>query len=172
MAIFALGGLEPRIHPTAFIHPQATVIGDVTIGPDSSVWPSAVLRGDDGPIIIGARSSVQDCSVLHTIPESPTTVGDDCVIGHIVHLEGCIIENEALVGNGAVVLHRAIVRTHALVGSNAVVPADMEVPSRAMALGVPAKIRPDTVDPAMILDGAKSYAERALRYRSQLRRLD
>ncbi len=173
MAIYALGGLEPRIHSTAFIHPQATVIGDVTIGAESSVWPSAVLRGDEGAIVVGKRTSIQDCSVIHTTAEWPTTIGDRCVIGHIVHLEGCTVEDEALVGNGAVVLHRAIIRTHALVGSNAVVPADLEVPSQAMALGVPAKILPDSVDPeAMILGGVESYVQKALLYRSQLRRLD
>lgn len=173
MAIFALGGLEPRIHPTAFIHPQATIIGDVTIGAESSVWPSAVLRGDVGAIRVGDRSSIQDCSVIHTTEEWPTTIGNDCVIGHIVHLEGCTVEDEALVGNGAIVLHRAVIRRHGLVGSNAVVPADMDVPSRAMALGVPARIRPDSVDPeTMIRPGAASYAQKAALYRAQLRRLD
>ncbi len=172
MAVYALGGAEPKIHPTAFVHPQATVIGNVEIGAESSVWPSAVLRGDEGFIRIGDRSSVQDCSVLHTTPEHPTIVGDECVIGHIVHLEGCTIEDRALVGNGAVVLHRAIIRTGSLVGSNAVVPNDMEVPTGAMALGVPAKIREGKVTIDMITDGVEAYVERARLYRSQLRRLD
>lgn len=172
MAVYALGGAEPKIHPTAFVHPQATVIGNVEIGAEASVWPSAVLRGDEGYIGIGSRSSVQDCSVLHTTPEYPTIVGDECVIGHIVHLEGCTIEDRALVGNGAVVLHRAIIRTGSLVGANAVVPNDMEVPSGAMALGVPAKIREDKVTMDMITDGVEAYVERARLYRSQLRRLD
>lgn len=172
MAVYALGGAEPKIHPTAFVHPQATVIGNVEIGAEASVWPSAVLRGDEGYIRIGSRSSVQDCSVLHTTPEYPTIVGDECVIGHIVHLEGCTIEDRALVGNGAVVLHRAIIRTGSLVGANAVVPNDMEVPSGAMALGVPAKIREDKVTMDMITDGVEAYVERARLYRSQLRRLD
>lgn len=173
MAIYALGGWEPRIDPTAFVHPQAAVIGNVEIGAEASIWPSAVLRGDgDGLISIGDRTSVQDGSVLHTTPEDPTVVGSNCVIGHLVHLEGCRVEDEALVGNGAVVLHRAIIRTHALVGSNAVVPNDMEVPSGAMALGVPAKIRPDKVTAEMILHGVEEYVKRARLYRSQLRRLD
>jgi len=172
MAVYALGGAEPKIHPTAFVHPQATVIGNVQIGAESSVWPSAVLRGDEGFIRIGDRSSVQDGSVLHTTPEYPTIVGDECVIGHIVHLEGCTIEDRALVGNGAVVLHRAIIRTGSLVGSNAVVPNDMEVPTGAMALGVPARIREGKVTMDMITDGVEAYVERARLYRSQLRRLD
>lgn len=172
MAVYALGGAEPKIHPTAFVHPQATVIGNVEIGAEASVWPSAVLRGDEGFIRIGERSSVQDCSVLHTTPDHPTIVGDECVVGHIVHLEGCTIEDRALVGNGAVVLHRAIIRTGSLVGANAVVPNDMEVPTGAMALGVPAKIREDKVTMDMITDGVEAYVERARLYRSQLRRLD
>ncbi|MDZ7678542.1 MAG: gamma carbonic anhydrase family protein [Acidimicrobiales bacterium] len=172
MALYALGAQEPRIDPTAYVHPEAVVIGDVTIGAESSVWPGAVLRGDDGGIVIGDRTSIQDNSVLHTTAEAPTRVGSDCVIGHIVHLEGCTIEDGALVGSGSVVLHRAIVRSGALVGANAVVPNDMEVPAGAMALGVPAKIRPDSVEPSQISRGVESYVARATRYAADLRRLD
>lgn len=172
MAIFALGGLEPRIHPTAFIHPQATVIGNVEIGADSSVWPSAVLRGDEGVITVGERTSIQDCTVVHCTAELPTIIGNGCVIGHIVHLEGCTIEDDALVGNGAVVLHEAVIRTGALVGSNAVVPNKLEVPTGAMALGVPATIRHDRVTLDMIMPSAETYVDRARQYRAQLRRLD
>ena len=150
MPIYALGDQVPDIHPTAYVHPDAVIIGSVTIGAEASIWPGAVLRGDDGEILIGARTSIQDGSVLHTTLFQPTTVGDECVIGHIVHLEGCTIEDGALVGNGSVVLHNAVVRSGALVGANAVVPNGMEVPSGAMALGVPAKIRENAVHPGMI----------------------
>lgn len=172
MAIYALGGDEPRIHPTAFIHPQATVIGKVEIGAGSSVWPSAVLRGDHNVIRIGERTSIQDGSVLHVTAEHETVVGDRSVVGHLVHLEGCVIESGALVGNGSIVLHRAVVRTGAVVGSNAVVTNDTEVPSGGLALGVPAKIREGAADPAMIADAVEKYVERAVQYRSQMRRLD
>ena len=101
-----------------------------------------MLRGDDGEIHIGAGSSVQDCSVLHTTPEHPTVVGDDCVIGHIVHLEGCTIEDGALVGNGAIVLHRVVVAPAPIVAANAVVLNDVEVPAGALAVGAPATIKP------------------------------
>ena len=133
MAIYALGDAVPQIHPDAYIHPDCTIIGAVFIGPFSSVWPQAVLRADSNEIRIGARTSIQDGAVLHTTAEHATTVGDECVIGHLVHLEGCTIESGALVGNASIILHRAIVRTGALVGSNAVVPNDMVVPSGAMA---------------------------------------
>lgn len=172
MPIYALGGIEPTIAQDAFIHPDAVVIGDVRIGSESTVWPGAVLRGDSGHISIGARTSIQDGSVIHTTEFAPTTVGDDCVIGHIVHLEGCIIEDRCLIGSGSVVLHRAVVRSGGLVGANAVCNNGFEVPSGAMALGVPATLRLDAVDPTMIKMSAEFYRERGHRYRRELRRLD
>ncbi len=172
MAVYALGELVPSIDPTAYVHPDAVVIGDVRLGPEASVWPGAVLRGDGAPIVVGARTSVQDGSVLHVTPFHPTTVGEECVIGHLVHLEGCTIEDRSLVGSGAVVLHDAVVRSGALVGAGAVVPGGTEVPSGAMALGVPAQIRPDSVDPHTIRMGMLSYVDRGRHYRDHLRRLD
>lgn len=173
MPIYALGDLEPTIDPTAYVHPDAVLIGNVHIGAEASIWPGAVLRGDGAAITIGARTSIQDGSVLHVTPIHATTIGDECVIGHLVHLEGCTIEDGSLVGSGAVVLHDAVVRTGALVGAGAVVSGGVEVPSRAMALGIPAKIRPDAVDPdTMIRMGMLSYVERGAQYREQLRRLD
>jgi carbonic anhydrase/acetyltransferase-like protein (isoleucine patch superfamily) len=169
MAIYALGDRVPEIHPDAFVHPDATVIGSVVIGPDSSVWPQAVLRGDYGRIVVGARTSIQDGSVIHATREFATAIGSDCVIGHLVHIECCTIEDAALVGSGSIVLHRAIVRTNALVGAAALVPNGMEVPSGAMALGVPAKLRLDVVTPDMILENAANYVANAREYRTQLR---
>jgi carbonic anhydrase/acetyltransferase-like protein (isoleucine patch superfamily) len=173
MAVYALGDQVPQIDPTAFVHPDATVIGNVIIGAESTIWPQAVLRGDYGSITIGARTSIQDGSVIHTTERHPTVIGDDCVIGHLVHVECCTIEDRALVGSGSIVLHRAIIRSEAVVGANAVVPNDMEVPSRAMALGIPAKLRLDAVDPeAHIGRGARNYVRNGARYREELRRLD
>ena len=172
MAIYALGDLVPDIAPDAYVHPDAVVIGDVTIGSESTIWPGAVLRGDSGPITIGERTSIQDGSVIHTTEHAPTRVGNDCVIGHLVHLEGCLIEDGSLVGSGAVVLHMARVRPGALVGAGAVVSGGTDVPSGAMALGIPAKIKPDSVDRAHISVGAEFYRQRGHIYREQLRRLD
>lgn len=173
MPLYALGDLEPSIHPDAFVHPDAVLIGAVTIGAESSVWPCAVLRGDDGTITVGARTSIQDGTVMHTTPMWPTVVGDDCVIGHNAHLEGCTIEDGALVGSGSVVLHRAVVRREALVGAGALVTNDTEVPSRAMALGVPAVIKEGRVEPELMIQlGAAAYRARVPRYRDQLRRID
>ena len=173
MPIYALGDVAPVIDPSAFVHPDAVVIGAVRIGPESSVWPGAVIRGDEpgGFITIGARTSIQDCAVVHTTKESPTSVGDECVIGHIVHLEGCTIESGCLVGSGSVVLHRVIVRSGGMVAANAVVLNDTEVPSGALALGVPAKVRPDAAHPDEITRGVASYLARTRRYRTELRRI-
>jgi len=170
--IFALGERVPEIDSSAFVHPDAVVIGKVYIGAEATVWPGAVLRGDYGEIFVGARTSVQDGTVVHATAELPTRIGAECVIGHIVHLEGCTIEDRSLVGSGSVVLHRAVVRSGALVGANAVVPNDMEVPSGAMALGIPAKIRPDSVDPVSISMAVELYVANGKRYKQELRRLD
>ena len=171
MPIYALGALEPQIHEDAFVHPEAVIIGRVSIGAGSSVWPGAVLRGDGAGIVIGARTSIQDNCVIHNTDDIRTTVGDDCTIGHLVHLEGCTIERGCLVGVGAVVLHRAVVHSGAVVASNAVVLDDTEVPSGAMALGVPARIREGAANPALITGGSDNYIERSRRYRAELRRI-
>jgi carbonic anhydrase/acetyltransferase-like protein (isoleucine patch superfamily) len=172
MAIYALGDVEPRIDPEAYVHPDATGIGDVTLGPGTMVWPQAVLRGDYGEIIVGARTSVQDGAVLHTTPLLPTMVGDDVVIGHLAHLECCTVHDGALIGTGSIVLHRAVVERGALVGAGAVVPNGVVVPSGAMALGVPAKIRTDSVDVEETLRNAAQYVRNGERYRKELRRID
>jgi carbonic anhydrase/acetyltransferase-like protein (isoleucine patch superfamily) len=169
--IYALGDLEPTIHPDAFVHPDAVVIGAVTIGALSSVWPGAVLRADEGEIRIGARTSVQDNSVLHTTPEWPTVVGDDCVIGHIVHLEGCTIHDGCLIGNGSIVLHRVQVHTGAIVGANAVVLNDTVVPAGALAVGAPAIIKEGKARPEHIRRGVDAYVKRARSYPNDLRRI-
>ncbi len=172
MALYALGDLEPRIDPGAFVHPEATIIGNVEIGAQATIWPQTVLRGDQSRIVIGARTSVQDGAVLHCTRDLETIVGADCVIGHLAHLEGCTVEDGALVGTGSIVLHRAIVRTGALVGAAALVPNGMEVPPGAMALGVPAKLHEGRVQPEMILGPAAEYVRNWERYRSGLRRID
>jgi len=172
VAIYRLGEAVPDIHPDAWVHPDATVIGNVTLGAGTTVWPQAVLRGDYGYIRIGARTSIQDGTVIHCTAELPTIIGDDCVIGHLAHLECCTVEDGALVGTNAVVLHRVTVRAHALVGASALIPNGMEVPSGAMALGVPARLRLDTVDPDEIARNAANYVRNGRRYRESLARLD
>ncbi len=172
MPVYALDDVEPKIHPDAFVHPDAVVIGDVTLGPESSVWPSAVLRGDYGTITVGTGSSIQDGTVVHAGPGFPTTIGDGCVVGHLTHLEGCTLEDDSLAGSGSVVLHWAVVGRGATVGANALVPNNMVIPAGALALGVPAKILDGRSDVAMIRLSAAEYVANVKRYRSSLRRLD
>src|SRR3984885_15162353 len=171
MPIYELEGVAPRIDADAFVHPDAVVIGDVTIGPESSVWPGAVLRGDYGTITVGARTSIQDGTVVHAGPGFPTIIGDGCVVGHLTHLEGCTLEDESLAGSGSVVLHWAVISRGATVGANAVVPNHMVVPPGALALGVPAKILENRSDVAMIQVSAAEYVSNAKRYRATLGRL-
>lgn len=171
MAIYALGDRVPEIDPSAFVHPDATVIGNVTIGPESSVWPHAVLRGDSSRIVIGARTSIQDGAVIHCTRERETRIGDDCVVGHLVHMEGCTIESRALVGSGSIVLHGAVVRSGALVGAAAVVTNDMEVPAGSMALGVPARLRADCVSEADIVAQAAGYVANGRHHKANTRRI-
>lgn len=172
MPIYALGDLVPSIHPDAFVHPDAVVIGDVRIGAEASIWPGAVLRGDEGHIEIGARTSIQDNCVVHTTREQPTMVGSDCVVGHMVHLEACTIEPGCLIGNGSIVLHRVIVRSGAIVAANAVVLNDTEVPSGALAVGTPAAIKPRRARAEDIEPGVGVYVRRGQQYKVQLRRID
>ena len=171
MPIYALGDRVPTIHADAFIHPDAVVIGDVHVGAEASVWPGAVLRGDYGTILIGERTSIQDGTVVHAVSEFPTVVGADCVIGHIVHLEGCVVHDGALVGSGSVVLHHAHVRSGATVAAGAVVRNRTEVPENALAVGVPATIKEGASDRAAIAEAVALYVANARRYREQLRRL-
>jgi carbonic anhydrase/acetyltransferase-like protein (isoleucine patch superfamily) len=172
MAMYALGDAVPNVDPHAFVHPDAAVIGHVILGPDSTVWPAAVLRGDYGTITVGARTSIQDGSVLHAGPGLPTTVGSDCVVGHLVHLEGCTLEDGCLVGSGAVVLHHARVGSGATVAAGAVVPRRLHVPSGALAVGVPAVVKPGASRLEMIQLAASEYVANGRRYRAELRRID
>ena len=172
MPVYALGDQVPSIHPDAYVHPDAVVIGSVTIGANSSIWPGAVLRGDDGEIRVGERTSVQDGCVVHTTEEDHTVIGDDCVIGHLAHLEGCTIEPWCLIGVGSIVLHRVVVHSGAIVAANAVVLNDMIVPAGALAVGTPATIKEGRARRDDIEHGVASYIERAARFRAALRRID
>lgn len=171
MPVYALGDLEPCIDPEAYVHPDAVVIGDVRLGPQASVWPGAVLRGDMGSIVVGARTSIQDGTILHTTADWPTLVGSECVVGHNAHLEGCTIEDRCLIGSGSVVLNRALIGTQSVVGAQALVSEGAQVPPGSMALGVPARARPmDSAKQDEWIDFAvQEYIENARRFRHQLR---
>jgi carbonic anhydrase/acetyltransferase-like protein (isoleucine patch superfamily) len=169
--IYALAADEPDIDETAFVHPDAVIIGRVRIGPEASVWPCAVLRGDHGQIEIGPRTSIQDGTVIHCTSEYSTFVGRECVVGHNAHLEGCVVEDRCLIGSGSVVLNRAVVRSGALVAAGALITEGFEVPATALAAGVPATIKRTGISPDIAARNMSTYLESARRYRSDLRRL-
>lgn len=135
-------GIHPRIHPTAWVHDSAVVIGDVELGPHVSVWPGCVLRGDQGSITVGAESNIQDGTIIHaTRGLSSTVVGARVTVGHRVVLHGCRIEDDCLVGMGAVVLDNARVGRFSLVGACALVPLGREIPERSLVIGMPATVK-------------------------------
>ena len=172
MPIYSLGVRRPTIDHSAFVHPDAVVTGDVRIGPESSVWPTAVLRGDHGAVMVGARTSIQDGTVVHCTRTLDTVIGDRCVIGHNAHLEGCTILDDSLVGSGSIVLHRAVVGPHAMVGGGALVGNDKVVPRHARALGVPAVVTPDMVADDAVADAVGIYVGNVHLYAAELKRLD
>jgi carbonic anhydrase/acetyltransferase-like protein (isoleucine patch superfamily) len=170
--IYALGEWEPDIHESAYVHPDAVIIGQVKIGPEASVWPCAVLRGDHGRIEVGARTSVQDGTVVHTTHEWPTLIGADCVVGHNAHLEGCVVGDKCLIGSGSVTLNRVTVGAGSIVAAGALVPEGMEVPATALVAGVPAKVKRTGVPADFTDDAVKHYIDTSRTHRAGLRRLD
>ena len=172
MPVYALGDAEPKIHPDAYVHPDAVVIGNVTIGAESSVWPTAVLRGDHGFIEVGARSSVQDGTIVHCTSTQPTIIGDEVTVGHNVHIEGATIGDNALVSSGSVVLNGASVGEGAIIAAGAVVSPNAQIPPRRMALGIPARVREGQEVPEGATDPAvQSYVQRGKLFRAELRRI-
>lgn len=172
MPLYALGDSEPDIHPDAYVHPDAVVIGNVALGAQASVWPTAVLRGDDGRIEVGARTSIQDGSIIHCTPWQPTVIGAEVVVGHNVHIEGATIGDRALISSGSVVLNGAVVGEGAVVAAGAVVSPNAQIPPRAMALGVPARVREGyEVPEGAMAYAVDSYVERGTRFRAELRRI-
>lgn len=160
---------EPKVHPDAYVHPQATLIGAVTIAEGVSVWPSAVIRGDLQPIEIGAQSNVQDNATVHVGYAEPVKVGKRVTVGHNAVLHGCTIGDDTLIGMGSIVLNNAVIGKGCIVGAGAVVPQGMQVPDHSLVLGVPAKVVKTLSDAAVAenVDIALGYWELSKRYRAQ-----
>ena len=129
-----------RIHPTAFIAPGAVVLGDVTLGPRSSVWYQAVLRGDMAPIVIGEATNIQDGTVVHVDEGKPALIGAHVGVGHRAILHGCTVEDECLIGMGSVLLNGVVIGTGSVVAAGAVVREGMVVPAGSLVMGVPARV--------------------------------
>jgi carbonic anhydrase/acetyltransferase-like protein (isoleucine patch superfamily) len=153
-------GIWPTIDPTAWVHPSAVVIGDVTLGPRVSVWPCCVLRGDQGAVRVGADTNLQDGTIAHaTGGVSVVTVGARCVVGHRVLLHGCEVADGCLVGMGSILLDNCVIETEAIVGAGALVPTRARIPTRTLALGSPARVaRPlQQKDLDAIAHGVETY---------------
>jgi carbonic anhydrase/acetyltransferase-like protein (isoleucine patch superfamily) len=145
--IEAFQGILPQIDPTAWVHSMATLIGKVTVGPESSIWPGSVLRGDDGRIVIGAQTSVQDGSVVHlTENMSETIVGDRVTVGHNVILHGCVVDSDTIIGMGSILLDNAKVGKGSIVGAGTLVPMNKTVPPGVLVLGNPFKVVRELTD--------------------------
>ena len=154
----------PTVHPTAFVDVSAQVIGDVHLGAESSVWMNVVIRGDVNAIRIGARSNIQDLTLVHVMfRTNPTLVGNDVTIGHSAVIHGCTIEDRCLIGMGAILLNGCVIGTGSIVAAGALVPEGMVVPPGSMVMGMPAKVkRPLTPDEDTSIQG---YADRYVKYR-------
>jgi phenylacetic acid degradation protein len=165
LTVYSIDGVVPVVDPTAFVHPSAVLIGDVTVGPGCYIGPAACLRGDFGHIEIRAGANVQDTCVLHGYPGTGTVVEEDGHIGHGAVLHGCRIERNGLVGMNAVVNDNAVIGDSAIVAAMAFVKAGMVVPPRTIAAGVPAKVLRALSDTELAwkLEGTRSYQDLARR---------
>ncbi|MDX1394104.1 MAG: gamma carbonic anhydrase family protein [Gemmatimonadota bacterium] len=131
---------HPTIDATAFIAGSADVVGDVTVGPESSIWYGCVLRGDIAPIVVGARTNIQDLTVVHVDRDTPTRIGDDVGVGHRAIIHGCVIEDRCLIGMGAIVLSHARIGAGSVIAAGALVTEGVEVPPHSLVVGVPGRV--------------------------------
>jgi carbonic anhydrase/acetyltransferase-like protein (isoleucine patch superfamily) len=162
MPLFAFEGREPDVSPTAWIAPTATLVGDVRVEAEASIWYGAVLRADFGPILVRRGANIQDGSVLHGGADPVTEVGEGATVGHLCVIHGAVIGTEALVGNGATVLDGARVGRGALVAAGATVPPGMVIPDGLVAMGIPARVAGDVAGQARLWVETKPAVYREL----------
>jgi carbonic anhydrase/acetyltransferase-like protein (isoleucine patch superfamily) len=173
MTLYALGDRRPTLDPTAWVAPDAALIGSIVLQARASVWFGATLRGDNEPIVVGEGSNVQDDCVFHTDMGFPLTIGRDCTIGHKAMLHGCTIGDETLVGMGATILNGARIGRNCLIGAGALVTEGKEIPEGALVMGAPGRIV-RTLDEAAIARlraTALHYQDNARRYAAGLKAL-
>jgi carbonic anhydrase/acetyltransferase-like protein (isoleucine patch superfamily) len=156
------------VHHSAWIAAGAVVMGEVSIGEDSSIWFNAVLRGDTDPICIGRRTNIQDSCILHADPGFPCTIGDGVTVGHGAIVHGATVENDVLIGMRAVVMNGARIGSGSIIGTGAVVTEGSQIPAGSLVLGLPGKVARQTTAEELerILTAANRYVERAKMYRS------
>ncbi|RDE06208.1 gamma carbonic anhydrase family protein [Sphingomonas aracearum] len=173
MPLYEIAGKAPLLGAGAWVAPSADLIGEIVVGENASVWFGAVLRGDNTPIVIGARSNVQEGAVCHSDPGAPLTIGEDVTVGHRAVLHGCTVGDGALIGMGAIVLNRAVIGSGCIVGAGAVVTEGKEFPENSLIFGSPARVV-RTLDEAartMLKLSAAHYVEKAQRNAEGLKRV-
>ncbi len=171
MSLYALDGKSPQLHSSVWIAPTASVIGDVHLGENASVWFGVVIRCDNEPIVIGRDSNIQDNSVLHSDPGKPLTIGEGVTIGHNATVHGCTIGDNSLIGIGAVVLNNAVIGKNCLIGAGALVTERAVIPDNSLVLGSPASVKKQLGEGviAALRVSAQHYVENAKRFRDGLR---
>ena len=171
---FELGGKRPKVHPDAYIAPTAVLIGDVVVEAGASVWFGAVLRADESQIKIGEGSNIQDNVVIHCAEELPTLVERNATIGHSAQLEGCVVEQGALVGMGATMLQRSRLGAGSMLAAGAVLTEGQEIPPGHLAAGVPATVKKPLAGSSgnWVQTAAQHYMDRAVIYRAKLKAVD
>lgn len=170
MPIYRLDDKIPQLAPTVWVAPTATIIGDVHLAENVSIWWNAVLRGDNDPIVIGENTNIQDGSVLHTDVGVPMTLGRDVTVGHLVMLHGCTVGDGSLVGIKSVILNGAVIGKNCLIGANTLIPEGKVIPDRSLVMGSPGKVVRELSDVqiARIVHAAAHYVQNAQRYRQFL----
>lgn len=173
MPIYKIDQKTPQIAPSAWVAPNATVIGDARLGDNVSIWWNAVLRGDNDPIHIGANSNIQDGSVLHTDEGVPMHIGANVTVGHMVMLHGCIVGDNSLIGIGSVILNRAVIGKHSIVGANTLIPEGKVFPDGVLIVGSPGKVVRELSEEekARLQKSADHYVDNARRYAKKLEAL-
>ncbi len=174
MPLYEIDGKRPQLEAGAWVAPSADLIGDVRLGADASVWFGAVIRGDNTPMLIGARTNIQEGAMLHSDPGAPLTVGAGCTIGHHAILHGCTIEDDVLIGMGAIILNRAVIRRGSIVGAGALVTEGKDFPPNSLIVGSPGKVARalDETTTAMLRASAEHYVEKSRACAVGLRRVD
>lgn len=166
MPLYKLGSKKPRIHPSVMMAPNATIIGDVVVGPRTSIWPGVVLRGDYGRIRVGADCSLQDNVVVHCSAENPCIIGNGITVAHSAIVHACRIGDQCLIGAGAIIFDGAKIGSHSVLGVGSVVLEGRTIPARSIAVGAPARVmrKATEKDVRMIRDSYRAYVKMARKY--------
>ena len=173
MPVFAIDDKQPQLAPKSWVAPNATIIGDVRLAKNASIWWNATLRGDNDPISIGENSNIQDGSVLHTDEGVPLNIGRDVTVGHMVMLHGCTVGDGSLIGIGSVILNRAVIGKNCIVGAGSLIPEGKVYPDRSLIIGSPGKVVRTLSDEEVekLAHSAAHYVNNWQRYQQGLKAL-